>query len=111
MIDFFEVVWAENAEADLTQTIAHIAEDSPMTARSVLGKIKNKVASLETLPDRGRIVPELHKFGILQYRELIISPWRIIYRISYNRVYILLVIDSRRDLEDILFRRLISGMT
>ncbi len=111
MTDFFEVLWAENAEVDLTLIIAHISEDSPMTAKSVLDKIKSKVSSLETLPDRGRIVPELQKFGILQYRELIISPWRIIYRISDNRVYILLMIDSRRDLEDILFQRLITGMT
>ncbi len=111
MTDFFEVVWSENAEADFTLIIAHIAEDSPMTAKSVLGKIKKSVASLETLPDRGRIVPELHKFGILQYRELIISPWRVIYRISDDRVYVLLLIDSRRDLEDILFQRLITGIT
>jgi toxin ParE1/3/4 len=45
--------------------------------------------------------------GILQYRELIVPPWRIIYRISGDFVYVLAVFDSRQNIEDVLLDRLV----
>jgi toxin ParE1/3/4 len=81
--------------------------DSPHNALKILKRIKQKAANLYTLPERGRIVPELQDQGILQYRELIIPPWRLIYRIAEQKVYVLSVIDSRRNVEDILLNRLI----
>jgi len=39
---------------------------------------------------------------------LIYKRWRIVYKIEGNKVYILIVIDSSRDIEDILFRRLLK---
>jgi len=60
---------------------------------------------LNQFHDRGRIVPELKTYGILSYRELIISPWRVVYRTSEQKVYVLAVIDSRRNIEDILIER------
>jgi len=73
----------------------------------ILQNIKQKVSALYTMPDRGRIVPELKAQGIHTYRELIIAPWRIIYRISDTTVFVLSVIDSRRNVEDILLDRFI----
>ena len=55
-----------------------------------------------------RIVPELQQIGILKYREIIYEKWRIIFKIDNTKVYVLLVVDSRRNLEDILFQRLIG---
>jgi len=66
---------------------------------------KSKCNTLDQFPDRGRIVPELKAHGILSYRELIISPWRVMYRTSEQKVYVLAVIDSRRNMEDILIER------
>jgi toxin ParE1/3/4 len=42
----------------------------------------------------------------MQYRELIIVPWRIIYRVAENKIYVLSVLDSRQNVEDILLKRL-----
>ncbi|MBU1570609.1 MAG: plasmid stabilization protein, partial [Proteobacteria bacterium] len=58
-------------------------------------------------PERGRVVPELQDQGIFQYRELIVKPWRSIYRIAEREIYVLSVIDSRKNVEDILLNRLI----
>ncbi|HFD13475.1 MAG TPA: type II toxin-antitoxin system RelE/ParE family toxin, partial [Crenotrichaceae bacterium] len=80
---------------------------SPSAAKDNLGKIKTRVSALYSFPQRGRIVPELKEHGILQYRELIVPPWRVIYRISGQSVYVLSVIDSRRNVEDILLQRLV----
>jgi addiction module RelE/StbE family toxin len=103
----YKVFWAETAEEDLKSIIEYIYADNPSAARGNLEKIKSKASNLCSFPDRGRIVPELKDHGILQYRELIVPPWRVIYRISELRVYVLSVIDSRRNVEDILLERLV----
>ena len=106
MIKKYEVIWSNVAENDLKKIIEYIADDNPSIALKIFKNIKQREASLHTNPERCRIVPELRDQGILQYRELIISPWRILYRISENKVYILSVFDSRRNIEDILLKRL-----
>ena len=103
----FDIVWAHVAENDLKEIIEYIATDSPAHAFKTLNKIKQQASRLYTLPERGRIVPELKDQGILLYRELIVPPWRIMYRISEMNVYILSVFDSRQNVEDILLHRFI----
>jgi len=103
----YKIEWAEVAENDLKSIIEYIAEDSPVNALKILKKIKQKASSLYTIPERGRIIPELQDQGILIYRELIIPPWRIIYRISEMKVYVLSVLDARQNVEDILLKRMI----
>ena len=104
----YDIIWAGVAENDLKEIIEYIAIDSPANALKALEKVKQKASSLYTLPERGRIVPELQDQGILLYRELIVPPWRIIYRISEMKVYVLSVLDARQNVEDILLKRLIS---
>ena len=104
----YHVKWAAIAEKDLNQIIGYIAVDSPLNALQILKKIKQKASNLYSLPERGRIVPELQDQGIHIYRELIVYPWRIIYRITDTTVYVLSVIDARRNVEDILLDRLIK---
>ena len=102
----FKVHWASVAEDDLKNIILYIAEDSPTNARIIFEKIKEKASSLIHFPERGRTVPELQGQGIFLYRELIVAPWRMIYRIAGRKVYILSVLDSRQNVEDILLKRL-----
>ena len=104
----FEVLWAAVAENDLLGIIDFIAEDNPGVALDNLYKIKSSTAKLDHSPRRGRIVPELLKQGISRYREILIKPWRVIYRIEENRVYIVSVIDERRNVEDVLLARLLK---
>jgi len=109
MSDNYSIEWADVAENDLKGVVEYIAQDSPANALKLLKKIKQKASTLYTLPERGRTVPELQDQGILIYRELIIPPWRIIYRISEMKVYVLSVLDARQNVEDILLKRLISS--
>lgn len=104
----YEVIWTRTAEHDLKSIIDYIAEDSPLNARKILAKIKKKSSSLYSYPERGRIVPELKEFNILQYREIIIDTWRLIYKTAEDRVIVMSVIDARRNVEDILLDRLIK---
>lgn len=102
----YQVLWTNVAEADLRAIVEYISLNNPNNAFNILKKIKDKASTLHSLPERGRIVPELQNEGIFQYRELIVAPWRMIYRIAEREVYILSLLDSRQNVEDILLKRL-----
>lgn len=101
-----KVVWTLTAEDDLAGIVDFIADDNIEAALAVFERIRERAAALHNLPDRGRIVPELHQNGIIQYRELIVAPWRIIYRLEEDKLYVMAVFDGRRNLEDLLLERL-----
>lgn len=104
----YKVEWASVAETDLKQILDRIAAESPDNALQILKKIRQKASSLFAFPERGRIVPELQGQGIHIYRELIIAPWRVVSRISDRTVFVLSVIDSRQNVEDVLLDRLVK---
>ncbi len=104
----FDVVWSNAAENDVYGIIEYIARNNPSHAKQILHKIKRATSRLYHSPNRGRVIPELQEQGVSQYRELIMSPWRIMFRISGKSVLVLSVLDSRRNIEDILFGRLIQ---
>jgi toxin ParE1/3/4 len=102
----FNVIWTRTAEEDLAGIVEFIADDNIEAAFAVFERIHERAAALHDLPDRGRIVPELRQNGIIQYRELIVAPWRIIYRLDESKIYVMAVFDGRRNLEDLLLERL-----
>lgn len=106
MAETYQVWWSDTARQDLTEIIDYIAQDSVESALAVLDKLEAKAGQLSSLPNRGRIVPELLDTGISQYREIISTPWRIVYRIESQRVLVMAVLDSRRDLQVVLLNRL-----
>jgi toxin ParE1/3/4 len=103
----YKVLWSKTAENDLISIIEYIAKENPLQASKIFGEIRKRAESLHAFPDRGKMIPELQEQGITLYRELIIGPWRIMYRVFENSVYVLSVLDSRQNVEDILLRRLI----
>ena len=104
----FNVLWAGSAVQDLESIIAYIAEDSPANVKKILSKINKTVSDLYQSPHRGRFVPELQSQGILLYRELVVAPWRVMYRVSENTVLVLSVFDSRQNIEDILLKKFLN---
>ncbi len=104
----YTVKWTATAEHDLDSITGYIAGDSIDEALKILERIRKKAFGLKVLPERGRVVPELKEQGIILYRELILAPWRMIYRISGQTVYVLAVLDARRNLEDILLERFVG---
>jgi plasmid stabilization system protein ParE len=88
------------------EIVDYISVNNPVAATRILDKIEHAVNQLDMFPTRGRVVPELARYGYLLYREIIISPWRIIYKIDQGIVYILVVIDGRRDVESIFMKKL-----
>ena len=101
-----EVRWTHVAESDLLEIIVRIAQDRPLAAEEILTRIRRKAESLPELSERGGVVPELGRLGTKEYREILLAPWRILYRIRPKRIEIVAVLDSRRNIEDLLLQRL-----
>ncbi|MDR1030891.1 MAG: hypothetical protein LBL76_08465 [Treponema sp.] len=53
------------------------------------------------------MVPKLERYGYVLYRKIIVDYWRIMYKIENDIVYIMVVIDSRRNVEDIILKKII----
>ncbi|WP_407458227.1 type II toxin-antitoxin system RelE/ParE family toxin [Fibrobacter sp.] len=102
----FQVVWSESAALDLKSIVLFIAQNSMQNAREAFAKIKKECLLLEKFPDLGKIPAELEDLQIGGYRELTINPWRVFYRKQAEQIVVLAVVDSRRDLEDALWNRL-----
>ena len=101
------VFWARVARRDLSLIVSYLADESPQAALAVLNRLERKSKTLATLAERGRIVAELARLHVVAYRELVLPPHRVIYRVQGRRVLVVAVLDSRRNLEDVLLDRLI----
>ena len=74
----FEVFLTGEAEADLEEIADFIERnDSSDRADYVYARIKQTILKLETLPGRGRVVPELRDVGLSEYREVFFKLYRI----------------------------------
>lgn len=104
----YTVSWMEVARRDVEAIAAHIWSEAPLRAEQLLDRLIDRGESLQRLPERGRIAPELRDIGERRWREVQQPPWRIIYRVSGKTVEIHGVLDSRRNLDDVLRDRLLS---
>ncbi len=102
------VQWTESARNDLLEIAKYIAKDSIEIALKKMNLIEEKVHGLGSFPFEGKSVPELEEYNEENYKQLIVNPWRIIYSITGKTVTILIVIDGRRDLQDILLKKLMK---
>ena len=109
MSEIYKVRWTSNAKEDFLNIVDYIKKDNLNAARKVYEQLKEKGQSSNFFPLRGRVVPELLKEGITIYRELITQPYRIIYKIENDTVYIMAIFDSRQNIEELLLQKLLRG--
>ncbi len=104
----FRVEWADVARQDLEEIADYVSRDSPAAALRLVERIEERASALETMPHRGHVPPELVRFRVRIYHEILIPPYRLLYRIHEDRVAVLGVFDGRRDLEDVIIGRLLT---
>ena len=90
-----QIIWTDPALEDLNEIAEYIAFDKPSAAKWLVREVLSKVKRLENFPKSGRKPPELNK---TRYREVIIPPCRVFYRIEEDKVFILYVMRSERKL-------------
>ncbi len=90
-----EIIWTEPALSDLEAIADYIALDKPDAASRLVQKIFSTTDRLERFPESGRRPLELKKS---KYRELIVNPCRIFYRLEGDKVFIVYVMRGEREL-------------
>lgn len=90
-----EIVWTESALDDLDEIAKYIALDKLSAAENLVKRVFERVDRLASSPNSGRKVPELSPS---KYKEVIVGPCRIFYRITDDIVYILHVMRVEREL-------------
>lgn len=96
-----EIKWTAPALNDLNELVEYIALSNLPAAKNLAQKVFDKVTRLESHPESGKIPLELKN---LNYREVIVNPCRIFYKIDNDLVYILHIMRQERDLRKFILR-------
>jgi len=105
----FSVLLTDDAVHDLEDLCDYIdLHDVPGKADYVLEQLEKAFNNLSENPHRGAYPKELLSIGVREYREIFFKPYRIIYRVMDNNVYVFLIADGRRDMQTLLQRRLLA---
>ena len=106
----YEVLLTGGAEQDLESIYDYIAEfDCLANADYVPDSLLEVVGSLSAFPERGAYPKELIALGIRDYRQTAFKPYRVIYRVIGQKVFIYVIADGRRDMQSLLARRLLGA--
>jgi len=106
----FQVFLTDDASRDLEDLYDYIElHEVPGKADHVLAQIEKGFTSLSENPQRGAYPKELLAIGLREYREIFFKPYRIIYRVMAENVYVLAIADGRRDMHALLQRRLLQA--
>ncbi|GGN32847.1 MULTISPECIES: type II toxin-antitoxin system RelE/ParE family toxin [Marinomonas] len=90
-----QIIWTEPALNNLNDIAEYIAVSNPYAAKQLVENVFSKVQRLEQFPDSGRIPEEI---STLNYREVVVNPCRVFYKVDSDSVYILHLLRQERDL-------------
>jgi toxin ParE1/3/4 len=91
----FRIVWTSSAREDLKAVVTYIKADNPKAAESFGFRLIKEAESVTEFPRRGRMVPEQSDPLI---REVICSPYRIVYKLDEQNqiIYVVRIWHSAR---------------
>jgi toxin ParE1/3/4 len=106
----YAVFLTADAAGDLEELHDYVLlHDAPGKAEHLLERIEKTFGSLSEYPERGVYAKELLALGIREYREIFFKPYRVIYQVIGDAVYVLLIVDGCRDMQTLLQRRLLMA--
>lgn len=106
----FTVFLTQEARNDLEVIGDHVADHhSGEEAFATVEKIEARIASLAEFPFRGSVPRELEEMGGRDHRQLLVAPYRLVYRVRDNAVFVLLIADRRRNMRALLRYRLLAA--
>ena len=90
-----QIIWTEPALNNIEDIADHIAIDNIQAAKALIQKIFSKVERLNEFPESGKNPVELQG---LNYREIVVPPCRIFYKLEDDNVYIIYVMRQEQEL-------------
>jgi toxin ParE1/3/4 len=104
----YKVFLTQSAQEDLQDIYDYVAlRDAPLKAEQLLDRLEALIESLNRLPERAPVTKELREIGIRDYREVYFKPYRVIFRVTVDKVVVHLIVDGRRDMQTVLQQRLL----
>lgn len=94
-----QIIWTEPALDNLNDIADYIAVTNLHAAKQLVANVFSKVQRLEQFPDSGRVPEEISN---LNYREVVVNPCRVFYKVDSDLVYILHVMRQERNLRKFL---------
>ena len=88
------VIWTQRALRAGDEIAEYLATDSPAEAARLIDAFLQAAATLDTLTERGRVVPEV---GDPLIREIFVYDFRLLYRVQPRSVEVLTVVHGARD--------------
>jgi toxin ParE1/3/4 len=106
----FDVQLTRGAEIDLEVLHGYVKDNrSAEQADLLLDRLLAAIETLETFPLRGPVPKELDALGIREFRQILVEPYRLIYRVVGKTVFVMVIADGRRDMQALLERRLLGS--
>jgi len=103
------VFLTKGAQNDLETLHAYIAAHrSASEAEQLVDALFDVIDSLERFPMRGPVPQELHILGVDTFRQRLLPPYRLIYEVNDDKVYISVIADGRRDMQALLEQRILG---
>jgi len=90
-----KVRWTEGAGLELLGIADLMSDTSASYAESFLDQVDSAAALLGDFPKSGRVVPELFNED---FREVIVGPYRLLYRVHGDDVEVMGIVHGARDL-------------
>jgi toxin ParE1/3/4 len=87
------LIWTEPALAELEAIADYIALDNPAAASGLVQRVFESVERLERFPSSGKRPPEMPR---TPYREIVVTPCRVFYRLEGGDVFLLYVMRAER---------------
>ena len=93
-----QLIWSPRAAADLEAIREYIAYDSELYAGLTVSRLIAAASRLIQFPELGRVVPEFERPDL---RELIVRPYRLVYRLRGEFVEVATVFHAARMFPDL----------
>ena len=103
----YEVFLLENAIKDLEVIYRSLKQRASreVALREIEG-LEAACASLFENPDPGSVPHELERINTFEFRQIIFKPFRIIYQVVENNVFVFGLLHGKRNIQDILRQRI-----
>ncbi len=92
-----KVIWTPEAQVHLDGIYQYIKRDALFYADAVVDNLTRRSEQLIERPRSGRVVPDYDDESL---RELIVFPYRLIYRVMTDHIYVIAVFHGARQLPD-----------
>ncbi|WP_175888126.1 type II toxin-antitoxin system RelE/ParE family toxin [Burkholderia contaminans] len=76
--------------------------------KEVEADYKKVIGQIAEMPETGSIPEEVSALGITDYRQRLVRQTRVLYQIKDNEIYVHMFLDTNRDFQTMLLKRLMK---